>query len=90
MAPRFADFEQDLLSAYPRENQGGAASYAAFMLQGIPLILFALALRAFDVPLEIKALAVAVGGSLARSVSAGSSSAGRASARSPDETRGLT
>jgi hypothetical protein len=32
------------------------------MLQGIPLIVFALALRAFDVPLEIKALVVAVGG----------------------------
>ncbi len=59
MAPRFAAFEQDLLS---RENQGGAAAYAAFMLQGIPLILFGLALRAFDVPLEIKALVVAVGG----------------------------
>jgi hypothetical protein len=38
------------------------SAYAAFMLQGIPLILFALALRTFDVPLEIKALVVAVGG----------------------------
>jgi hypothetical protein len=37
-------------------------AYAPFMLQGIPLILCALALRAFDVPLEIKALVVAVGG----------------------------
>jgi hypothetical protein len=38
------------------------SAYAAFMLQGIPLILFALALRAFEVPLEVKALVVAVGG----------------------------
>ena len=38
------------------------AAYAAFMLQGIPLIVFALALRPFDVPLEIKALVVATGG----------------------------
>jgi hypothetical protein len=38
------------------------SAYAAFMLQGIPLILFALALRAFEVPLELKALVVAVGG----------------------------
>ena len=37
------------------------SAYAAFMLQGIPLILLALALRAFDVPLEIKALVVVVG-----------------------------
>jgi hypothetical protein len=38
------------------------SAYTAFMLQGVPLILFALALRAFDVPLEVKAVVVAVGG----------------------------
>jgi hypothetical protein len=38
------------------------SAYAAFMLQGIPLFLFALALRAFEMPLEIKALLVALGG----------------------------
>lgn len=38
------------------------SAYAAFMLQGIPLILFALALRAFDIPLEIKAVLVSAGG----------------------------
>jgi hypothetical protein len=35
------------------------AAYAAFMFQGLPLIVFALALRPFDVPLEIKAVLVA-------------------------------
>jgi hypothetical protein len=58
-----------LALAQRRWDQAGRAAramarsaYAAFMLQGIPLILFALALRAFEVPLEIKALVVAVGG----------------------------
>lgn len=40
----------------------GRAAYAAFMLQGLPLVVAALALRAFDVPLEVKALLVAGGG----------------------------
>ena len=40
----------------------GRAAYAAFMFQGLPLIVAALALRAFDVPLEFKALLVAAGG----------------------------
>lgn len=37
----------------------GPAAYAAFMFQGLPLILAALVLRPVDVPLEIKALLVA-------------------------------
>ena len=36
----------------------GPAAYAAFMFQGLPLILAALVLRPVDVPLEIKALLV--------------------------------
>jgi hypothetical protein len=40
----------------------GRAAYAAFMFQGLPLIVAALALRSFDVPLEVKALLVAAGG----------------------------
>jgi hypothetical protein len=40
----------------------GRAAYAAFMLQGLPLIVAALAIRAFGVPLEVKALLVAAGG----------------------------
>jgi hypothetical protein len=40
----------------------GSAAYAAFMFQGLPLVVGALALRAFDVPLEVKALLVAGGG----------------------------
>lgn len=40
----------------------GRAAYAAFMFQGLPLIVAALALRAFEVPLEVKALLVAAGG----------------------------
>ena len=40
----------------------GRAAYAAFMFQGLPLIVAALSLRAFDVPLEVKALLVAAGG----------------------------
>jgi hypothetical protein len=40
----------------------GRAAYAAFMFQGLPLILAALAIRAFGVPLEVKALLVAAGG----------------------------
>jgi hypothetical protein len=40
----------------------GRAAYAAFMFQGLPLIVAALALRTFDVPLEVKALLVAAGG----------------------------
>ncbi len=39
----------------------GRAAYAAFMFQGLPLIVAALCLRAVDVPLEIKALLVAAG-----------------------------
>jgi hypothetical protein len=38
------------------------SAYAAFMLQGIPLILFALACGRSMCRLEIKALVVAVGG----------------------------
>jgi hypothetical protein len=38
------------------------AAYAAFMFQGLPLIVAALALRSFGVPLEVKALLVAAGG----------------------------
>ncbi|HXJ62352.1 MAG TPA: acyltransferase, partial [Actinomycetota bacterium] len=37
----------------------GRAAYAAFMVQGIPLILAALALRPLGIPLEVKALLVA-------------------------------
>jgi hypothetical protein len=40
----------------------GRAAYAAFMFQGVPLIVFALAVRPLDVPLEIKAVTVAAGG----------------------------
>ena len=40
----------------------GRAAYAAFLFQGIPLIVAALVLRPFDMPLEVKALLVAVGG----------------------------
>jgi hypothetical protein len=40
----------------------GRAAYAAFMLQGFPLIVAALVLRPIDVPLEIKAMLVAAGG----------------------------
>jgi hypothetical protein len=40
----------------------GRAAYAAFMFQGLPLIVAALAIRAFGVPLEVKALLVAAGG----------------------------
>ncbi|MFN8233831.1 MAG: acyltransferase [Actinomycetota bacterium] len=39
----------------------GRAAYAAFVLQGIPLIALALLLRPLGVPLEIKALIVAAG-----------------------------
>jgi hypothetical protein len=39
----------------------GRAAYAAFMFQGLPLIVAALALRSFGVPLEVKALLVASG-----------------------------
>ena len=38
------------------------SAYAAFMLQGVPLILVALALRGFGIPLELKALLVSAGG----------------------------
>jgi len=38
------------------------AAYVAFMFQGLPLILAALALRPFDVPLEVKAVLVAAAG----------------------------
>jgi Acyltransferase family len=37
------------------------AAYAAFMFQGLPLIVLALALRPFSLPLEVKALLVAAG-----------------------------
>jgi len=40
----------------------GRAAYAAFMFQGLPLIVAALALRSFEVPLEVKAPLVAAGG----------------------------
>lgn len=40
------------------------AAYAAFMFQGVPLIVAALSLRASGVPLEIKAVLVAAGGIL--------------------------
>jgi hypothetical protein len=40
----------------------GRAAYAAFMFQGLPLIVAALALRGFGVPLEVKAVVVAAGG----------------------------
>jgi hypothetical protein len=40
----------------------GRAAYAAFMFQGLPLIVAALALRPLDVPLEVKALLVTAGG----------------------------
>jgi hypothetical protein len=40
----------------------GRAAYAAFMFQGLPLIVVALALRPFDVPLVVKAVLVAAGG----------------------------
>jgi hypothetical protein len=40
----------------------GRAAYAAFMFQGLPLIVVALAIRPFDVPLEVKAVLVAAGG----------------------------
>jgi hypothetical protein len=40
----------------------GRSAYAAFMFQGLPLIVAALSLRAFEVPLEVKALLVAAGG----------------------------
>jgi hypothetical protein len=40
----------------------GRAAYAAFMFQGFPLVVAALALRAFDLPLEVKALLVAATG----------------------------
>jgi Acyltransferase family len=40
----------------------GRAAYAAFLFQGVPLIVAALVLRPFDLPLEVKALLVAVGG----------------------------
>ena len=39
-----------------------AAPHAAFMFQGFPLIVAALSLRSFDIPLEVKALLVAAGG----------------------------
>jgi hypothetical protein len=37
----------------------GRAAYAAFMFQGLPLIVAALSIRSFEVPLEVKALLVA-------------------------------
>jgi hypothetical protein len=40
----------------------GRAAYAAFIFQGLPLIVAALALRPLDVPLEVKALLVTAGG----------------------------
>jgi hypothetical protein len=40
----------------------GRAAYAAFMFQGLPLIVAALLLRPFEVPFEVKALLVAAGG----------------------------
>ena len=40
----------------------GRSAYAAFMLQGLPLIVAALLLRSLDMPLEIKALLVTAGG----------------------------
>jgi hypothetical protein len=40
----------------------GRSAYAAFMFQGLPLIVAALALRSFGLPLEAKALLVAAGG----------------------------
>jgi hypothetical protein len=40
----------------------GRAAYVAFMLQGLPLIVVALLLRAFEVPFEVKALFVAAAG----------------------------
>jgi hypothetical protein len=40
----------------------GRAAYAAFMLQGLPLVVAALLLRSFGVPLEVKAVLVAAGG----------------------------
>ncbi len=43
----------------PRRDRSRPATYAAFMIQGLPLIVAALALRAFEVPLEVKALLVA-------------------------------
>ena len=40
----------------------GRAAYAAFMFQGFPLVVAALALRPLEAPLEVKALLVAAGG----------------------------
>lgn len=40
----------------------GRAAYAAFMFQGLPLIVAALLLRSFGVPLEVKGVLVAAGG----------------------------
>ncbi len=40
----------------------GRSAYAAFMFQGLPLIVAALSLRPVEVPLEVKALLVAAGG----------------------------
>lgn len=42
----------------PLLGAASRAAYAAFMLQGVPLLLFALALRPLGVPLELKALAL--------------------------------
>ncbi|HEX4941465.1 MAG TPA: acyltransferase family protein, partial [Actinomycetota bacterium] len=41
----------------------GRAAYAAFLFQGLPLIVAALLLRSLDVPLEVKAALVAASGS---------------------------
>jgi len=60
----------------------GRAAYAAFMLQGFPLIVAALVLRPIDVPLEIKAMLVAAGGIAGSSLSAGPWSRARDSAGS--------
>ncbi|HEX6579880.1 MAG TPA: acyltransferase [Actinomycetota bacterium] len=40
----------------------GRSAYAAFMLQGLPLIVAALSIRSFEMPLEVKALLVAAAG----------------------------
>ena len=38
------------------------AAYAAFMFQGLPLIVFGLVLRPLDIPLEVKAVLAAAAG----------------------------